>query len=143
VVPCARDRRAVDFLRNRGFGRVPGFFPSFLAENYTKAASEKPNFHAGRPIRPLRKVEDHVSEHLAGEISVEALAEVAGLSPFHFSRVFKQTTGMAPHQFVTGARMLHAQRLIRETSHSLIEIALATSALKSARRRRSSSQRMR
>jgi AraC family transcriptional regulator len=84
-----------------------------------------------------------VSEHLAGEISVEALAEVAGLSPFHFSRVFKQTTGMAPHQFVTRARMLHAQRLIRETSHSLIEIALATSALKSARRRRSSSQRMR
>ena len=100
-------------------------FASFLAETYTKAAaSERPNFHGGLPIRQLRRVEDHVSEHLAEEISVEALAAVADLSPFHFSRVFKQATGMAPHQFVTRTRMLHAQRLIRETSRSLIEIAL-------------------
>jgi AraC family transcriptional regulator len=99
-------------------------FASFLAETYTKAAVEKPNFHGGLPIRPLRKVEDHVSEHLTEDISVEVLAEVVDLSPFHFSRVFKQATGMAPHQFVTRARMLHAQRLIRETSRSLIEIAL-------------------
>jgi AraC family transcriptional regulator len=108
-------RRVADLTR---------LFASFLTENYTETAAEKPNFYGGLPIRPLRKVEDHVSEHLAGEISVETLAEVAGLSPFHFSRVFKQTTGMAPHQFVTRARILHAQRLIRETSRSLIEIAL-------------------
>ena len=108
-------RRVADLTR---------LFASFLAETYTKAASEKPNFHGGLPIRKLRQVEDHVSEHLAGEISVEALAAVAGLSPFHFSRVFKQATGMAPHQFVTRQRMAQAQRLIRETSRSLIEIAL-------------------
>lgn len=99
-------------------------FASFLAENYTKAASEKPNFQGGLPIRKLRRVEDYVSEHLAGEISVEALAEEVDLSPFHFCRVFKRTTGMSPLQFVTRQRMAHAQRLIRETSRSLIEIAL-------------------
>jgi hypothetical protein len=37
-------------------------FASFLAENYTKAACKKPNFRSGLPIRPLRKVEDSVSE---------------------------------------------------------------------------------
>jgi len=51
-------------------------------------------------------------------------AELAGRSPFHFSRVFKQATGMTPIQFLTRERMLQAQQLIRETSRSLIEIAL-------------------
>jgi AraC family transcriptional regulator len=52
------------------------------------------------------------------------LAELTELSPFHFSRVFKQSTGMTPLQFVIRERMLKAQQLIRETSRSLIEIAL-------------------
>ena len=97
---------------------------SFLAERYTDAAVEKPDFQGGLPIRQLRKVEDHVSEHLAEEICVEALATLTELSPFHFSRVFKQATGMTPMQFVTRERINLAQRLIRETSRSLIEIAL-------------------
>jgi AraC family transcriptional regulator len=62
--------------------------------------------------------------HLAEEISVEQLADLVDLSPFHFSRVFKQATGMTPLQFVTRERITYAQQLIRETSRSLIEIAL-------------------
>jgi AraC family transcriptional regulator len=62
--------------------------------------------------------------HLAERISIETLAELAELSPFHFSRVFKQATEMTPLQFVTRERMLQAQQLIRETCRSLIEIAL-------------------
>ena len=62
--------------------------------------------------------------HLAESISIEKLAELAELTPFHFSRVFEQATGMTALQFVTRERMLQAQRLIRETSRSLIEIAL-------------------
>jgi AraC family transcriptional regulator len=56
-------------------------------------------------------------------ISLETLAELAELSPFHFSRVFKQSTGMPPLKFVIRERMLRAQQLIRETSGRLIEIA--------------------
>src|SRR5438876_5335042 len=58
------------------------------------------------------------------DIFVETLAELVELSPFHFSRVFKQTTGMSPLQFVTRERIARAQQLIRETPRSLIEIAL-------------------
>ena len=46
------------------------------------------------------------------------------LSPFHFSRVFKQATGMSPLQFVRRERITRAQQLIRETSRSVIEIGL-------------------
>ncbi len=95
-----------------------------LAERYTDAATKTPAFTGGLPIAKLRKVEDHVREHLAEEIPVDRLAEQVELSPFHFSRVFKETTGMSPLQFVTRERITRAQQLIRETSRSLIEIAL-------------------
>lgn len=114
--------------------RVPGeskrvasltqFFAAHLIETYTDAASEKLDFRGGLPIRQLRKVEDYVREQLAEDISVEALSGLVELSPFHFSRVFKQATGMSPLQFVTRERIARAQQLIRETSRSLIEIAL-------------------
>ena len=68
-------------------------FATYLAEKYIAAAAEKPDFHSGLPIWQLRKVEDYVREHLAEEISVERLAELVDLSPFHFSRVFKQARG--------------------------------------------------
>ncbi|MFL6301391.1 MAG: helix-turn-helix domain-containing protein [Terriglobales bacterium] len=97
---------------------------SCLAEKYTTAAAEKADFRGGLPVRQLRKVEDYVHEHLADDITLESLAELAELSPFHFSRVFKQTTGMSPLQFVTRERITRAQQLIRETKRSLIEIGL-------------------
>ena len=96
----------------------------YIAEKYTNIASEKPDYHGGLPIARLRKAEDYVRAHLAESISIEKLAELTELSPFHFSRVFKQSTGMTPLQFVIRERMLKAQQLIRETSRSLIEIAL-------------------
>jgi AraC family transcriptional regulator len=114
--------------------RVPGkservtaltrLFAAYLVEKYTDAASERPEHRGGLPIGKLRIVEDYVRDRLSEDISVEALAELVELSPFHFSRVFKQATGMSPLRFVTRERIVRAQQLIRETSRSLIEIAL-------------------
>ncbi|MES2505416.1 MAG: AraC family transcriptional regulator [Verrucomicrobiota bacterium] len=97
---------------------------AYLVEKYTDAVPEKADLRGGLPIRQLRIVEDYVKEQLAEDISVETLAGLVDLSPFHFSRVFKEATGMSPLQFVTRERITRAQQLIRETSHSLIEIAL-------------------
>jgi AraC family transcriptional regulator len=100
------------------------FFAAHLAEKYTRAAGEEPVFRGGLPICQLRKVEDYVREHLAEDVPVERLAELVELSSSHFSRVFKESTGMSPLQFVVRERITFAQQLIRETSRSLIEIAL-------------------
>jgi AraC family transcriptional regulator len=97
-------------------------FAVHLVEGYTRAVSQKQDFRGGLPIWQLRKVQDYVTGHLAEDLSVETLASLVELSPFHFSRVFKQTTGMSPLQFATGERVSRAQQLIRETSRSLIEI---------------------
>ena len=99
-------------------------FASFLAERYTRTTTERIDFRGGLPIRQLRKVEDYVSAHLAEDISLRVMAELVDLSPFHFARVFKQVTGMAPLQYATRARITRAQQMIRETSRNLIEIGL-------------------
>ncbi len=120
----------VEMLATRvpgGSRRVAAFvslLAAYLVEKYTDAAIEKPDFIGGLPIRQIRKVEDYVRENLAQDISIEALAERVELSPFHFSRVFKQATGMTPLQFVTRERIARAQQLIRETSRSVIDVAL-------------------
>ena len=110
--------------KSRRIADLAHLLASYLVEKYIDVAAEKPDFYSGLPIWQLRKVEDYVRDQLAEEISVDKLAEVVELSPFHFSRVFKQSTGMSPLQFVTRQRITRAQQLIRETSRSLIEIAL-------------------
>jgi AraC family transcriptional regulator len=96
---------------------------SLISRSFSQPTSLR-NTPAPLPIRQLQKVGDFVTEHLAEEISVEILAQLVQLSPFHFSRIFKQSTGMSPLRFVTRERVTRAQQLIRETSRSLIEIAL-------------------
>ena len=121
---CAEMLSARTPGKSRRVADLAQLFASYLVEKYITAAAEKPDFHSGLPIWRLRKVEDYVRERLAEEISVETLAELVELSPFHFSRVFKQATGMSPLQFVTRQRITRAQQLIRETSRTLIEVAL-------------------
>ena len=114
--------------------RVPGksprvaaltqLFAAHLVEKYTSTAGQTPVYRGGLPIHQLRKVQDYVAEHLAEEISVEALAELVELSSPHFAHVFKESTGMTPLQFVTRQRITRAQQLIRETSRSLIDVGL-------------------
>ena len=121
---CAEMLSSGTLGKSKSVADLAQLIASFLAEKYTGRASEKPDFRGGLPIRQLRKVEDHVHENLAEDISVEALAELVDLSPFHFSRVFKQATGMSPLQFVTRERITYAQQLIRETARSIIDIGL-------------------
>ena len=103
---------------------IANLFAIHITERYSNIASQRQDYRGGLPIARLRKVEDYVRAHLSESISVETLAKLTELSPFHFSRVFNQATGMTPLQFVTRERILRAQRLIRETPRSLIEIAL-------------------
>jgi AraC family transcriptional regulator len=56
------------------------------------------------------------------DISLAAIARVAGISPFHFSRVFKAFTGSAPHRYLVQLRLEHAGTFLRNTRLSVTEI---------------------
>jgi AraC-like DNA-binding protein len=58
-------------------------------------------------------------------LSLADAARVAGLSPFHFLRVFRRELGVTPHRFLILERLRRAQALLRETRASVTEIALA------------------
>ncbi len=65
----------------------------------------------------------YIQAHLEQALSLTTLAAVAQTSPTHFARLFKHTTGLAPHQYVTLCRMEHAKRLLAETDWTLVGIA--------------------
>lgn len=71
------------------------------------------------------RVADYVEANLSGQLTLDQLAAVAALSPYHFARLFKRTTGLAPHQFVTSRRVDRASRLLVGSGASVDAIAAA------------------
>lgn len=73
----------------------------------------------------LRRVRDHVERHLDAPILIDDLAAVARLSPGHFCRAFKASTGDTAHGYIVRQRIRRAQTLMLNTQDSLSQIACA------------------
>jgi AraC family transcriptional regulator len=71
------------------------------------------------------RVAELVDSGLGERITLDRLAAEVRLSPFHFARAFKATTGLAPHQFVVSRRMDRALRLLSSTPSSVLDVAHA------------------
>jgi AraC family transcriptional regulator len=78
------------------------------------------------PRRKLLTVIEYIMENLEGSPTLEQMAAVVHLSPYHFARQFKASTGLPPHQYVITRRVERAQHLLR--AHG--ELALAEVALR-------------
>jgi AraC family transcriptional regulator len=77
------------------------------------------------PAYRLRRVTQIMEADLTREFSLERLASAAEMSPFHFSRLFKRSTGLSPSQYFIRLRMTEARRLLRETGEPVIQVGLA------------------
>jgi AraC family transcriptional regulator len=76
------------------------------------------------PWGRLRAVVEYIEEHLDARPSLEQLAALAHLSPYHFARQFKAATGLPPHQYVLRRRVERTKHLLQARGeHSLAEIA--------------------
>jgi AraC-like DNA-binding protein len=64
-------------------------------------------------------------QHLAGNVSLADVARECALSRSHFSKAFKQTTGRAPHAWLVAQRIEAAQRLLRDPTLSIAQVAVA------------------
>lgn len=95
-----------------------------LADQYAVSA---PGLFASRgqlPKSRLNTVCEYVEANLSQDISLSTLASTAGMSPYYFARLFKQTTGIAPHQYVVKRRIERAKQLLRNPNISVLEVGI-------------------
>ncbi|WP_411704931.1 helix-turn-helix domain-containing protein [Edaphovirga cremea] len=95
-----------------------------MLTRYTQLQWALPQIRGGLAPMVLKRVVEFIQNHLAQPLQLADLASLAGLSEFHFARMFRQSTGIAPHQFVMQARIEHAEALLRSSTMPLIDIAL-------------------
>ncbi len=96
-----------------------------LVSRYTNVNWRLPAVTGGLAPSVLRNVLGYIDAHLGEPLTLDCLAREAALSEYHFARMFRQSMGLAPHQYVMQRRMAQAEQLVRHSTLSLTEIALA------------------
>lgn len=72
----------------------------------------------------LRHAHDYADRHYAEPLDLEQLAAVAGISKFHFQRLFTATYGMSPAEHLSRRRIERAQDLLRATNLTVTEVCM-------------------
>jgi AraC family transcriptional regulator len=75
--------------------------------------------------RKLHRLIDFIDAHLAGDLTLEAMAAEIDMSPYYLARVFKSTIGQSPHQYVLARRVEHAKNLLRNTAMPIADVAFS------------------
>jgi AraC family transcriptional regulator len=107
-------------LRVQGLAQIMAVH---LAQNYSEIVKE----YGGSPSLPrykLRQITDWMAEHAFEDFDLAHLAGLAGLSKFHFHRLFRAAMGVSPLHCHINLRIKAAQRLLRETKKSVADVAL-------------------
>lgn len=78
----------------------------------------------GIPPRRLARVLEHVRNNLDQPLGVSVLSRMVQMSQSHFSKLFKLSTGLAPHQFVLQERIKRSKELLSKTDAKIIDVAL-------------------
>jgi AraC family transcriptional regulator len=95
-----------------------------LLRNYSATQPCVALYDGGLSDRQLLQVTDYINDHLAQDIQLPDLARLLEISQFHFSRLFKQSMGIAPHQYILQQRVERAEQLLKETKLPVMEIAM-------------------
>ena len=82
-------------------------------------------YRGGLTPARLRKVTELMQAKIEEEITLQELAQCAGLSTAHFSETFRKSTGESPHQFVQRQRVERAKEMLREAEMRVLDVAVA------------------
>jgi AraC family transcriptional regulator len=77
----------------------------------------------GLPRFKLRRAIEYIHENMAGDISFRDVARHVQMSPDYFARMFKQSTGQSPHNYIVRCRMERAKTLLVETKLPISDVA--------------------
>ena len=85
--------------------------------------AEIPNQIGTLPWCRLRRVTQYIQQNLGKDLTLAELADVVYMSPHHFARLFKRSTGLPPHRFVVRQRIAHVSALLATQELSIAEIS--------------------
>ena len=112
-------------LAGRLFGeQVGNSLAILLAEQYAVVAPAMFATRGRLPKSRLSKVHEYVEAHLDRNMSLSELADTAAMSPYYFARLYKQATGISPHQYVIQRRIERAKELLRDPGISVFEVGV-------------------
>ena len=77
----------------------------------------------GLPRFKLRRAIEYIHEHMAGDISFRDVAAHVRMSAYHFARMFRQSTGVSPHNYIVRCRMERAKALLAEARLPISDVA--------------------
>ncbi|MDX2213128.1 MAG: AraC family transcriptional regulator [Oculatellaceae cyanobacterium bins.114] len=121
----------VDVEANHPAGRIFGESLAtglviHLLRQYSAWHAQSEPAHKGQlSEHQLQKVFDYIQERLDQDVALSEIAGVLNLSQYHFCRLFKQSIGVAPHQYLTCCRIDRAKQLLLTTQQTITEIAFA------------------
>ncbi len=95
-----------------------------LLKYHCKDNYRVPEYQEKLALSRLRPVIEYIQAHPSGDLSLAFMAELAGMTPFHFSHAFKKTLGIAPHQYIISQRIEKAKALLKNSHWPIKTIAL-------------------
>jgi AraC family transcriptional regulator len=93
-----------------------------IIKNYTTADFQEKTFAGGLSGNKLRRVTEFINDNLEQDLTLSEIAQVAGLSHFHFARAFRKTTGITPQQYITTRRIEKAKELLSKSDLPIVEV---------------------
>lgn len=97
-----------------------------LAQLVTRYASNHVDLKSvGREYQSVKRVQEYLRARFTENVSLEQLAALAELSPFHFIRVFRRQVGLPPHAYLTQVRVNKAKTLLA-LGEPIAQVALET-----------------
>lgn len=114
------------FRSSRLFGEAVGTaVAAHLLTRYAVKPAVLRDYRGGMPRYLLRRTIDYMQSNLGADLRLPELAENVQMSPWHFCRMFKQSTGLSPHQYLMRERIEAAKRLLVRPHRNVEEIAAA------------------
>lgn len=89
----------------------------------TAVGKRAPAVSAGL-LAHLRRARDHMDRNYQDELDLDRVAQVAGVSKFHFARCFEATYGQTPMRYLTRRRIERAQDLLRVANLTITEVCM-------------------
>jgi len=94
-----------------------------LLRYYSTRKHQFQEYEDGLSKQKLKQAIEYIQEHLGENLSLNDIANELGMSQYYFCRLFKQSTGMSPHQYLIRQRVERAKRLLQQPERSIASIA--------------------